>query len=472
MYTPEKRIIRHGAADVKFRGPDMDYEGWNRIIDNFRKDHEKQYKETNDLYDLQRDQLKSLDSVLQGTSGKDYEYLQQSVVDARDKVKNLYKGKRLSDTKTPEFERQLYEITQGLANKKNSIGTVYDQIKLSKEYADNNPSIRKDAFHDFVNYQLSLPPDERDKDILNQVKTNPLFFAPYNHGTAAITKEGIADTELKNETDDLITNLGAEYRPSIGSYVPGTDKYKNPVFVFNPSDDFVSRTLNGSKHFYNAMAGMLPPEKSNELVNSGNTMAFQEAVHAQAKTYLKTIAEQQGLGPKTKPTSSKMKYVARATTYDKKLAAEGNEIRVVQSRLQDGDERAFDDLIGDFWRGFDFEVDNNGQVSGIIGNYEVEDQRAWKKGQMISKTEFVPVDPSDEGSVKIAINRIKSFANKEKKYTTPRPTTAPKPQKSAQVKKGSYKNIIDGKNYSHQDLLDKGYTEEQIQVAIDLGNLQ
>lgn len=428
-YRPETRIIRHGLADVKFRPPDMDYEGWKQISRDYIAERERQYKETQDLYDIQADQANELNSVLQGTSGKDYEYLQKSIVSSRDRLKALYKGKRLKDTKSPEFQTELYNIRQDLMNKRNSIDSFHGQVKAANDFAANRPSIKKKEWEDYIYAQMALPPDQRETNLVNKVKTDPLFFSAANYGDAFLAKEKTKEAHFQRETEDLITNYEATYRPRLGSY-------KDNVYTSNMSDDLVNEALQ-DRQFYNAMAGMLPAEQANKLIGQGLTNDFDAAVRAQAKKFLTAI---NGYDPDEKQLTSKMKYQYRPTVGDKKIAQEERELEIIQQRLLDNDLRTFNDFISkDVWRHFDFEYGSGGQINKIIGTYLAKDKRGRKT---IELTEEIDVDPKDPASVKQAINIIKSFDSKYKKDVKVEPTATKKETTTAPTKTKNYLNNI------------------------------
>lgn len=458
MYVPEKRIIRHGLANVKFTAPEGSHyaEGFGKLAEY----QEKKYKETNDLYDLQKEQADQLNSALEGTSGKDYEYLQQSIVEKRDKIKELYKGKTLKETRTPEFHAELYNIFQDLGNKKNSISTFHKEANEANKIAANTPSIKKKEWQEYINAQMQLPPDQRDKDLINKINTDPGLFSSYNYGDMIVSAEKQADIQIEreNETGDLILSYDGKYRPSLGAF---NDKKE---FVYSASDDVVDRALKGDKRFYNQMAGMLPPEQSQALLWAGQDFEFNKAVKDQAKKFLGAISQQQGYGSDLgKPTKTvKWWEHQRPTATDKKFLQEENELKVIQQRLLGNDERAFNDFLSkDFWRNFDYEYDGDGNIVAINGTYKTKNKTGRKEIEVVERIE---VDPQDPGSVKQAINRIKAAENKNKKGITVTPL-------EKEDKGKSYK-APDGKAYSQQDLKKMGYTEAQIQEAIKAGRLK
>jgi hypothetical protein len=410
MYRPEVRIIRHGLADFNWQGPDMDYDGWKEISRNYQEQTEKQYKETEDLYDIQNQESNDLNKVLDGTSGQDYLYLQQSIIEARDRLKNLYKGKRLKETKTPEFQSELYNVKKDIYGKKNAIESGNKQLLLANEEANNSPSVKKKEWQDYILKQLQLPPDQRDKDPLNKLRTDPLFFNSYDYAKTLIKGQEESAANYDRETKDEILHYNVKYRPDLGHY---NEKGK---FVFEPSESFVKKLLSTDARFRNAMIGMLPPKQAQELVGTGNDGALEEAVVVQAKEFLKAV---KGFEPVEKLVSSKMKYHDRPTAGDKERMREEQDLQAIQDRLLKADPRTFNDLIGDFWREFDFEYDEKGNVKSINATYQ--EDHPFNVGKKVRRLEQVDVNPTDIGSVQIAVNRIKSFQNKEKKNITVKP---------------------------------------------------
>jgi hypothetical protein len=409
MYTPSNQIVKSGLAGV-----DIDPSGLaNQVGQNLKEasgifiDHVKnKYKETNDLYDIQNDELKSLDSVLEGAKGQDYLYLQKSVIESRDKIKSLFKGKKLKETRTPEFQTELYNTKRDLDKKRRSIDTFYDQAKSATESAFNTPSIKKKEWQEYLNQQVQLPPDQRDLDLVGKVNTDPLFFNPYDHTTSILQTLGKADEQVEKETKDLILNYDATYRPDLGKF------NSNGEFEFSPSDQLIDKIISSDKRFANAMAGMLPAEQANKLIAEGNTTALNDAIRTQTKEYLKTV---QGFGPEFKQTGKTVKswnyYKPSASETTKKKIDE--EVLAIQKNLQNGFAESFDDYRGDHWNGFDFEYDGDGKISAVIGTYVDQDAPKWKKDR--TKKEYIPVDPDDENSVRQALNRVKYFSNKDKK---------------------------------------------------------
>jgi hypothetical protein len=418
MYRPEVRIIRHGLADFNWQGPDMDYDGWKEIARNYQEQVEKQYQETEDLYDIQNREANDLNKVLEGTSGQDYIYLQQSIVEARDRLKNLYKGKRLKETKTPEFQAELYNIRKDISDKRNSIDSVHKQLIIANEEANNTPSVKKSEWQKYVYNQLQLPPERRDKDPLNKLRTDSLFFNSYDYARKMLRDLDKASVNYDRDTKDEILHYNATYAPDLG-------RYENGKFIFDPSEALVGKLLTTDPRFKSAMVGLLPPQQSKDLVGSGNDSALDDAIISQTKEFLKAV---KGFEPAEKLASSKMKYHNRPTAGDKRLMLEGQNLATIQQRLQDGDTRAFDDLIGDFWRDFDYEYDSNGNIYKINAVYQEE--HPFYPGKMQTRIEEINVNPSDEGSVLQAINRIKSHQNREKKNIIFKPLQKPAGTKS------------------------------------------
>lgn len=420
MYVPEKRIIRHGLADLKFNSPDMDYEGWSKISQRYIDQQEKAYRESTDLYDLQNEQANQVNSVLQGTKGKDYEYLQHAIVDYRDQLKNAYKGKKLKDTRSPEFQTGIYNIKQDLLNKRNAIDTFHGQAQQADAIAKNSPSIKRDEWNRYLNEQTQLPPDQRDPDLVSKINTDPLFFDPHDHVVSILDKEKQMDEQIQKETKDLILNYDAKYRPALG-------KFNNGEFVYEPSDDLVNRLLKSDPRFKNAMVGMLDTQKAEAALDKGKTTVFNKSVEAQTKEYLKAVA-QQGFGPDLKQTGKTVKswQYYKPSASDKKDQKEEQETQVIQQRLLNGDTRAFNDFLSkDFWKSFDYDINADGKITAVHGIYRGKDKRGRKE---IEIPETIEVNPDDPGSVRQAINRIKSVENKNKQNISVKPLSSEKPK--------------------------------------------
>lgn len=413
MYRPETRIIDSGYANIKFNPPDMDYEGWKEIGEKYLAQQEKKYKETEDLYDLQNQEAQQLNEVLEGTSGKDYQYLQESIVNARNELKELYKGKRAKETKTPEFQGKLYDIRQSLLNKRNGIDTFHQQAKQATDIAMNTPSIKKREWNEYLMKQAELPPDMRDKNLIAKINTDPLFFNPYDYTSNIIGKLGKSDEQVEVENEDTILNYDVTYRPDLGAIDKKTGQFK-----FAPSDTLIDQLFAQDPRFYNAMAGMIPAEEAKKYIDEGNSTDFHKTVREQAKKYIEAV---KGFGPEFKQTGKTTKTwkYYKPSAADTKAKKEDEEVMAIQQRLLNKDARSFNDYIGDFWRAFDYEYDGDDNIVGVIATYQEKHPRV--KGKMIDKHEFIDVDPDDSGSVKQALNRIKYFSNRDKKQVTAKP---------------------------------------------------
>lgn len=462
MYVPEKRIIRHGLANVKFTAPEGSHyaDAAGDVYRHLKEKREKEYKETNDLYDLQAKQANEFDSALQGTQGKDYESLQTSIVGYRDEIKELYKGKTLKETKTPEFQRKLYDIRQGLATQKNVINTFHGQVKEANDQAKNSRSINQKEWSGFINTQMQLPPEQREKDLVKKLNTDPLFFSSNDYTASILESEKTMDEQFERETKDLILNYDGTYRPSLG-------QYKNGEFIYNPSDELVDKLLKGDKRFSNQMIGMLPPEAAEEMIGAGMTRSVNQAVRNVTKEYIIAIAKQGYGAPNEKPVGKTVKTwnYYRPTTAEDKDNKENQEINVIQQRLNNADPSTFNDYKGELWKKFNLHYnDETGEVIGVEATREVEDE--WVKGLKRPKVEFFPVDPKDAGSVKSVINQIKHYKTTDTKSVTPKETNV----------KTTF--TIKGTKYTRQQLLDmrwgKGerYSPKEIDEMIKDGRLK
>jgi hypothetical protein len=415
MYSPSSQIIRSAYRDVNIDPREMARHAGENIKNSSKEfvDMVKErYNQTDDLYDLQNAELKNLDQALEGAKGQDYLYLQKSVVEARDKIKDLFKGKRIKDTKTPEFQSQLYSTKQDLFKIKNANDTFYDQAKQANDIVTNDPSMKKKEWKDYLNKQLQLPPNQRDADLVNKVGTDPLFFNPYDYSSAILKNLGKADEQIEKETKDLILNYDATYRPDLGKF---NDKGE---FEFQPSDQLIDKILSSDKRFANAMAGMLPAEQANKLIDDGNSTALNDAIKEQTKSYLKTV---HGFGPELKQTGKTVKtwnyYKPNSSQVkDQKI---DDEVKAIQQNLQNGLAESFDDYRSDHWSQFDYEYDGDGNITAVVGTYVDKDAPKWKKDR--TKKEYIPVNPDDANSVRQALNRIKYFGNKDKKQIEAKP---------------------------------------------------
>lgn len=439
MYNPNSQIVDglgqiRGDYHVNTSGP----------YDISRM--KSRYKESDDLYDLQNQQASEVDSLLENTTGKDFLYMQDSIVKYRDDLKNLYKSAASTkDVKSPEFQTKLFQIRSELNKKANSINTFYSQVKEADKFASTTPSVKKNEWNAFLRQQLELPPDQRDANVLKTIQSDPLFFNPYDYAASVLKELPEADHFYTEDDGQQLINFEAKYRPDLGHF----DTRGN--FKFEPSDYAIEKVLTENTHFKNTMAGLLPAAEANELIGEGNHGTYTDALKDVTKKYLQQV---HGFEPNRIQKSSKMKHVESSAS-EKKELAEKQEALAIQQNLQNGHADALEDYKVGSWNKFDINYAEDGQVEIAAHYTDDKEDRPSKK----NKIEYIYVNPDDEGSVRQALNKLK-FKNK----------TSVQPK--ALGPKSDKKYTIKGKSYTFDDLIKIGYKKSEVEGWIKDGTLK
>jgi hypothetical protein len=428
MYQPNNEIIRSAERDFQFDGnafgrsiDQLETEN-KRSYDNYLAEQERTYKETEDLYDIQKRETDSLNDGLKGLSGQDQLYYQQSIIEERDKLASIYKNiHSKGDYRSPEIQAELYALKTRLSDKRNAIDTFHQEAQAVNSLLKDNPSTKTGEVTAYLNAQMQLPPDKRDKNIVEKVQTDPLFFNAYDYAASVIKGREKSNKEIQKENKDLILNYDAEFTPDLEEYDAASGEFK-----FNPSDSLVEDLLAKDKRFYNAMKGMIPATQARKLVDSGNDGLLEDAVKDQAKEYLKTV---KGFEAKLKQTGKTVKSwnYYKPTSTDSKKKDEEQEVAAIQQRLNNSDIRAFDDYLGTHWKEFQYEFDDERKPIAIIASYEGDHPS--RKGKKITKKQIIDIDPEDKGSVAQALNIIKRFNYTDKDNVTAKPLSAPETKK-------------------------------------------
>jgi hypothetical protein len=429
MYQPNNEIIRSAERDYRYTDnafqnsiDRIDTEE-KRQYDNYLAEQERTYKETEDLYDIQKRETDSLNDGLKGLSGQDQLYYQQSIIEERDKLASIYKNiHSKGDYRSPEVQAELYALKTRLSDKRNAIDTFHQQAQAVNGFLKDNASTKTGEVTSYLNAQMQLPPDKRDKDLLEKVQNDPLFFNAYDYAASVIKKREKSNKEIQKETKDLILNYDAEFTPDLEEYDATTGEFK-----FNPSDSIVDGLLS-DRRFYNSMKGMIPADKAKKLVDSGNDGLLEDAIKDQAKEYLKTVKGHEAkLTQKAKTVKSWNYY--KPTSTDAKKQSEEQEVAAIQQRLNNSDIRAFDDYLGTHWKNFQYEFDDEGKPVAIIAEYEGDHPS--RKGKKIAKKQIIDINPEDVGSVAQALNIIKRFNYTDKDNVSAKPLSAPEAKKKS-----------------------------------------
>lgn len=431
-YQPARTIVQSGFRGVRQEGPNID---WSTIADGFLQAQERKYKETNDYYDIQREEMNSLASVLNGTFGADNSYLNRMVIDARNEYKELLKGTKPRDYRSPEIQDKIFEIKNKLARAKNLSATSLEQIKSAYTKAKGTPSIKEGEVTKYLESQLMLPPDQRDPDIANKISTDSLFFNLYDHETRVLDARKTATKPIQRKDDNFFYSYEATYRPDLG-YFDKDDKW-----VFDPREEVIDQMLSNPQA-YNAVLGLLPPDQVKKLKDTGNTNMLEKAVRDMAKQHLREVFVREEGGGAYDPMLEQKGRTLNPAKYQRQTVAEKNEakfdqeVAAIQQRLKDNNPLAFGEYISpDGWRGFDFEYDADGNITGIVGTMVNKNDIMYGKtmGEPPTTTQFIPVDVDDIASVKQALSRIKFVFSKDKAKVTADPLQKPDNTKKPKI---------------------------------------
>lgn len=425
MYTPQKTIIRSDFAQP----PALDSSYFKEAQRTHLAAQERKYQETNDFYDLQREEMQDLSKVLEGTTGADHQYLNKLVVDVRDEYKETLRGLKLKDYNTPEVQDKIFEIKNRLVKAKNLSTTSLEHIKQAYMLSKQD-HMKEGEFTRYLTQQLALPPDQRDPDLLNRVQTDPLFFNGYDYLTSVLDGLKTTTEPLQRKDDNFFYSYEATYRPELGYFD------KNGQWVFEPKGEVIDQALTNPL-FYNTVVGLMPPELVKSLTDSGNKTELKKAVKERAKEYMHEVFVREEEGKTVTPFDPELKQKGRTLNplkYQRPTAGQRDkqtferEVMAIQQRLQNDNPLAFDEYISpDGWRGFTFEYDDNGKINKIIGTMVDKSSLFYGKlpGDPPTRIEEIPVNIDDEGSVQQALSRIKFVFSKDKDEVTAEPMTPP-----------------------------------------------
>lgn len=436
-YQPTRNLANSGFANVKFTGPDSDTQGFNHLAQNFIAERQRQYNETNDFYDLQREEMQDLSKVLEGTYGADNQYLNNLVVKARDEYKEVLKGLKLKDYNSPAVQDKIFELKNRLMKAKNLSATSLEQIKQGVALSKGD-HMKEDDISLELRKQLSLPPDQRDPDILLKLQTDPLYFNLYDYLTKVLDSRKTITEPLQKRDDNFFYSFKATYRPELGYFDKGGD------WVFDPRPEVIEEALQNTQ-FYNGIIGMMKPELVKSLRGSGDKNKLKEAVHNKAKEYMQAVFIREEGGKRvgvydpqleqTGRTLNPAKY-SRPTTYDKREDDMENEVAAVKQRLIDGNPKALDEYIADDgYTHFGFKYDSQGRIIKIIASrLDTKNPLHTLSPEKAMKYEPIDVDPDDPGSVRQLINRLKYPRRSDKDKVQAYPLR-PQPEKSSNKSK-------------------------------------
>lgn len=441
---------------------------WSQLTQNFLAERQRQYEETNDFYDLQREEVKDIASVLEGTYGTDNKYLNELVVQARNEYKELLKGLKLKDYNTPAVQDKIFEIKNRLSKAKNVSATSLEQIKQAYALSKTD-HMKEGEFNRYLTSQMALPPDQRDPDLLAKVQTDPLFINGYDYLTSVLDARKSTTEPLQRKDANFFYSYEATYRPDLGYFD------KSGEWVFDPKPEVIDDALKNPQ-FYNLILGMMDPDDVQKMTATGNKNELKKAVKEMTKTYMNEVFMREEGGKRVGPydpqleqkgrTLNPSKYT-RPTTYDKEKNDLNSEVNAIQQRLLSNNAQAFDEYISpDGWRGFALEDSNkDGKIDKIIGTMVDKSHFMYGKlpGTPPMRTEEISVNIDDAGSVQQALSRIKFVLSKDKEDVQAQPLEPQKPVKL----KSEY--TIKGKKYSIEALKKMGYSEERIMEAVNKG---
>lgn len=399
MYTPEKRIIRSYEAAPEA----IDSSYWKEANHLRIGEQARKYKETNDLYDLEAESRKSFDETLEGLQGQDYAYMQNKVIDARDRLASLFKGKGLKDIRTPEFQTEFYNIAKDLRKEQNGITTSLEQMKQAKALAETRPSFVRAEVDRYLQKQAALPPGQRDVDILKKIQTDPLFFNAYDYSLNLMK-------DFERSTYSSEKQKGREVQHYEHQYIADLGEYdSNGNFQYNVSDAVLDKHL-ADPRFYAKMEGMIPADLALRLRKEGNDGALREAVREQASEFIKGI---KSLGPDVKLKSSK--FIPQESSADRKQNNQNAQINYIMERTMAGKMDALNAFKGSFWSDdFKpvFDENDKTKVIGVKGFYK--EKHPILKGKMVNKEMFWPITNDSFDSIQSIVAQIQNYSQGDK----------------------------------------------------------
>lgn len=395
-YSPTVQYVRSGLRD--FNPPNIDtdlnssFAMMDKGIGTITKAISDRYQETEDFYDIQKKEQESLSKALDGLDGSDYEYTMKKVVESRDKLAEVFKGKKLKDYNSPEFQKQLFDIKKELSLVANSSSSTKNGLVKSKDLVKTIPHYKQDAANQWIASQTQLPPDQREQDPVGFLMSDPQFRNPADFVISWAKKQGEESSPVIRKTGNVV------YDSAVTNYRSVYDKEGKSVL----SDESVEQMFMEQPWFFTSMQNMAnDPRENKMIVGSGHTSLEREDVVAFTKQY---ISEIEALKNRENAKGSTFKMEsAKPTAVQQKEESEKNAIADFQKRLLSGDTNPAQEFLsaaGDRgWAGFETVKDQSGRVVQIKTKARQYNPRK-KKVELVENVLTVnPLDIADVGKI-------------------------------------------------------------------------
>jgi len=204
--VPNAPYVRSGERDINY--PQLASQGISETFSSSAKEAaqmiEKKYQETTDFYDIQKKEADDLNNLLEGLDGRDYEEMMNEIVTTRDEFAQMFKGKKLKDYNTPEFQSMLFQKKKRLGDLLNTINTSKNNYKSILEYAEKTPFTKRDAVKKFIEEEANKSPLERTRNPVEHIQNDPQFFNGDEYLFSKIKEFGTdQDAELQDTGDGI-----------------------------------------------------------------------------------------------------------------------------------------------------------------------------------------------------------------------------------------------------------------------------
>ncbi len=411
-YSPTVQYVRSGhrdynppAIDTKLDESAALMEGGVKTITDAIS---QKYQDTEDFYDIQKKEAESLNKALDGLDGADYEYTMKKVVEKRDQLAELFKGKKLKDYNSPEFQKQLFDIKKDLSLVANGSGSSRAGLTKAKDLVKTIPHYKQDEAYKWIASQTQLPPDQREQDPVGFLMSDPQFRNPADFIIGWAKKQG-------EETSPLIKRTGnVVYDSEMINYRGVYDNAGGFVL----SDDAVDQMFQEQPWFFTSMQNMArDPEQNKMIVGQGHTTLEKQDVVDFTKGYIQQIEALKNR-ENAKGSTFKMEST-RPTSGEIKNEEEDKAIADFQKRLLSGDTNPAQEFItaaGDKgWSGFDVVKDQSGRVVQI--KTKARQYNARKK-KIETVEDVLTVNPLDIADVSKVYKFLRENAQKSDNVNT------------------------------------------------------
>jgi hypothetical protein len=410
--VPNAPYVRSGERDINY--PQLASQGISETFSTAAKEAaqmiEKKYQETTDFYDIQKKEADDLNALLDGLDGRDYEEMMKEIVTTRDEFAQMFKGKKLKDYNTPEFQSMLFQKKKRLGDLLNVINTSKNNYKSIMEYAEKTPYSKRGAIRKFVEDEATKSPLERMRNPLQHIQSDPQFYNGDEFLSTFVSKLGTdQDSEIRDTpdaTEQIITSWAK------GIY----DKAGNVI-----ADDATILAMHeADPRFRSWVKNMMRTPENNKLAeDNGFDYTSERQLIDDTKALLNMLPY--GKPARTVNKSFKGQTTQKASEGDKKEAARKESIANWQKELLQGGSAK------DWMSRTDAKEGNLAELVPIKdskGRTVAFDEYVWtKRGTRIVKSKEpvrrTPVNPDDIGSVESVYRRYESTKGVEDAIENP-----------------------------------------------------